>query len=169
MQPVEVSGQMFSDQTGIFPRFFSRGNRSVIVLYDYNSNTILTKTLKNNTIPELVRSQTRMIQYLLDLGMKPSSLRIENEFPLAQEHFIMANSVNFQLCPPNGHHTNQEEKSIYTCEFHFLARISWVDPNSPLHLWCCLLPQDIQTLNLLHRSRINPRSSVEDQLTGVFD
>ena len=42
MRPVEVSGHIFSDQTGRFPRFTRRGNMSVMVLYDYNSNAILT-------------------------------------------------------------------------------------------------------------------------------
>ena len=56
MQPVEVSGQIFSYQTGRFPRVSIRGNRSVMVLYDYESNVILTEPLKNNTTPELVRA-----------------------------------------------------------------------------------------------------------------
>ena len=48
MQTVDVSGQIFTDQTDRFPLFSSRGNRSVIVLYEYNSNAILTKPLKKH-------------------------------------------------------------------------------------------------------------------------
>ena len=48
MRPVNVAGQIFSDQTGRFPRFYSRGNRSVMVLYEYYSNAVLTEPLKNN-------------------------------------------------------------------------------------------------------------------------
>ena len=81
MRPVEVSGQIFSDQTGQFHRVSIRSNRSVMVLYDYNSNAILTEPLKNNTNPELVRAQTQVTQYLLDRGLKPTALRIDNEFP----------------------------------------------------------------------------------------
>ena len=51
-------------------------------------------------------------------------------------------------------------------KFHFLAGISGVYLNLPLHLWCCLLPQATQTLNLLCRSRINLRLSAEAQLNG---
>ena len=83
MRPVEVSGQIFSYQTGRLPRVSSRGNRSVMVLYDYSSNAILTKPLKNNTTQELVRSQTRLIQYLIDRGLKPYALRNDNECPKA--------------------------------------------------------------------------------------
>ena len=34
MWPVKVSGQIFSDQTGLLPRVSNRGNRSVMVLYN---------------------------------------------------------------------------------------------------------------------------------------
>ena len=76
MRTVEVSGQIFPNQTGRFTRVSIRGNMSVMVLYDYASNTILIDPLKNHTTQELVRAQTRPIQYLLDRGLKPSSLCI---------------------------------------------------------------------------------------------
>ena len=50
-----------------------------MVLYDYGSNVILAKTLKNNTTPDLVRAQMRLIQYLLDRSLKPSALLIGNK------------------------------------------------------------------------------------------
>ena len=81
MRPVEVSGQIFSDQTGRFPIVSSRGNRSVMVLYDYGNNTILIDPFKNQPTQELARAQNRLIYYLLDRGMKPTSLCIDNKFP----------------------------------------------------------------------------------------
>ena len=86
--PVEVSGQIFSDQTGQLPRVSSRGNRSVMVLYDYDSNAILADPLKNNTTTELVREQTRLTQYLLYCGLKPTALRIDNKCPKSLKRFF---------------------------------------------------------------------------------
>ena len=43
MRLFEVSGHIFSDQIGRFPRVSNRGYRLVVVLYDYASNSILTK------------------------------------------------------------------------------------------------------------------------------
>ena len=140
-----------------------------MILYEYGSNSILTGHLKNNTIQELVRLQTRIIQYLPDRGLKPSALCIENKCPKALRNFFRANSVNFQLCPSNDHRTNQVEKAIDTWKFHFLAGLSGVDPNFPLRVWCCLLPKSTQTLNLLRRSWINPILSAEAQLNGEFN
>ena len=114
-----------------------------MVFYDYYSNAILTKPLKNNTTPELERSQTRLIQYLLYQGLNLSALRINNKCLEALGNILRVNSFNLQMCPPNYHHTNQAEKAIDTWKFHFLAGLSGVDPNFPLHLWCLLLPQAI--------------------------
>ena len=58
-----------------------------MVLYDYDSNAILTEPLKNNTTSELVRSQTRLTIYLLDRCLKPTALRIDNECPKALKRF----------------------------------------------------------------------------------
>ena len=89
--------------------------------------------------------------------------------PRGPKTFFWANSIYLQLFPPNDHRTNQAEKAIDTWKCHFLAGLSGVDPNFPLHHWCRLLPQATQTLNLLRRSRINPRLSAEAQLNGEFD
>ena len=87
MRPVSVSGQIFSDQTSRLTRVSSRGNRSVMVLYDYDSNTILTKLLKNITTSEVARAQIRLTQYLLDRGFKPTVLCTDNECPEALKRF----------------------------------------------------------------------------------
>ena len=87
MRPVDVSGQIFSDQTSRFHRFYSRGNRSVMVLYDYDKNSILTEPLKNNTTSELVRTQTRLTQYVLERGLNTTALCKYNECPEALQRF----------------------------------------------------------------------------------
>ena len=131
MRPVEVSVQIFSDKTGRFPRVSSRGNRSAMVLYDYNRNAILTEPVKNNTTLELVRAQTRLTQYLLDRGLNTLALRIDNECPEALKCFFRTNSIYFQIFPPNYHRTNQAEKTIDTWKCHFLSGINGVEPNPP--------------------------------------
>ena len=116
-----------------------------------------------------MRAQRQLVQYLIDRGLKPSALRIDNECHKALHDFFRAKNVNFQLCLSNDHCTNQSEKEIDTWKFQFLAGISGVDPNFSIHLWCRLLLHATQTLNLLRRSRIKPRLSAEAQLNGVFE
>jgi len=50
-----------------------------------------------------------------------------------------------------------------------VAGLSSTDKCFPLHLWDCLIPQVLLTLNLLRPSRLNPRLSAEAQLNGAFD
>ena len=116
-----------------------------------------------------MRAQTRIIQDLLYRGLKPSTLRIDNTCPEALKKFFRSNNIDFQLCPPKNHHSNQAEKEIDTWKCYFLSGLSGVYPNVSLHLWCLLLPQATQTLNILRRSQINPRLSAESQLNKAFD
>ena len=168
MRPVEVSVHISPGKTIRLPRVSNRGNRSVMVLYDFDRNYILTEPLITQTSQELVRDKTRLIQYLLDQGLKHTALYLDNECPEDLQRVFRSNSVDFQLCPQNNHRTNQHEKAIDTWKCHFLPGLSGVDPNFRMHLWYCLLPQTTQTLNLLQCSWINPRISSEDQINRDF-
>jgi hypothetical protein len=39
------AGQIYTDQTGRFPVVSSRGNKYIMILYDYDSNAILAKAI----------------------------------------------------------------------------------------------------------------------------
>ena len=116
-----------------------------------------------------MRSQTRLMQYLLDWGLKSKVLYISNKCPDDLRTYFKAKRVDCQLCPPHDHRTNQSEKAIDTWKCHFLAGLIGVDPDFPIHLWCSLLSQATQTLSVLRRSWINPRLPEEAELNGAFD
>jgi hypothetical protein len=67
------------------------------------------------------------------------------------------------------HRTNSAEKAIDIWKCHFIAGLSSVDPDFPMHLWCRLIEHATTTLNLLRPSRINHRLSAQAQLHGAFD
>ena len=71
--------------------------------------------------------------------------------------------------PPHLHRLKASERAIQTFKNHFIARMVSTHKDSPLHLWCRLLPQAIVALNLLRPSRINPTLSENAQLHGLFD
>jgi hypothetical protein len=50
------AGQIYTDQTGIFPVVSSKGNKYIMIVYDYDSNAILAQPIKNRTDPELLKS-----------------------------------------------------------------------------------------------------------------
>ena len=54
MQPIEVTGQIYSDQTGRFPQTSIRGNKYIMIVYDYPFNAILAEPITSRTEDELV-------------------------------------------------------------------------------------------------------------------
>ncbi len=48
MQPIPVTGKIFTDQTGRFPITSSRGNKYVMICYDYDPNNIIAEPLKSH-------------------------------------------------------------------------------------------------------------------------
>jgi hypothetical protein len=45
--------QIYTDQTGRFPVVSSKGNKYIMISYDYDSNAILAQPIKDCTSPEL--------------------------------------------------------------------------------------------------------------------
>jgi hypothetical protein len=94
---------------------------------------------------------------------------LDNEAPAGLKRFMQAESIDFQLVPPQLHRRKAAERAIQTFKNHFIAGLSSTDNNFPMHLWDRLLFQATTTLNLLRQSRLNPRLSAEAQLNGPFD
>jgi hypothetical protein len=63
--------QIYTDQPGRFPMVFSsKGNKYIMISYDYDSNAILAKPIKDRTSPELLKAFQVMEQELMDKGLK---------------------------------------------------------------------------------------------------
>ena len=169
VKAIEATGQIYTDQTGRFPTTSSRGNKYVMILYDYNSNAILAEPLKSKSEGEMIRAYTKLLEYLSGRGLKPRIQKLDNECPAGLKRFMTQNEVEFQLVPPHIHRRNPAERAISSWKDHFIASLSSTDKQFPMHLWCRLIPQCTLTLNLLRQSRINPRLSSEAQLNGAFD
>jgi hypothetical protein len=87
----------------------------------------------------------------------------------SQFEFMRQANVDFQLVPPYNHQQNAAKRAIGIRKDHFVAGLASLNPDFPMHLWCRLIHQCTQTLNLMRPSRINPRLSAKAQLNGAFD
>jgi hypothetical protein len=85
------------------------------------------------------------------------------------KNFFTINDIDYQLVPPHCHRRNAAERAIRTFKEHFVAGLSSVDPDFPLHLWGRLLPQAEITLNLLRTSRLHPQLSAAANFHGLVD
>jgi hypothetical protein len=95
--------------------------------------------------------------------------RLYNEASLALRNYLTKQGINYQLAPPHIHRRNNAEREIQTLKNHFIAGLCSVDPTFSLKLWDKVLPQATITLNLLKKSRSNPRMSVYAQVNWHFD
>ena len=166
---IEEIGKVYTKQMGRFPIRSSAGNQYILVLYDYDSNAILTEALKTIQGPEIIKAYTKTIQYLQGCGFHPQVHCLDNEASNTMKAYSQANHIEYQLVPPHMHRNNAAEQAIRTWKNHFIAGLCSTDSQFPMHLWCCVLPQATLTLNMLRASLRNPQISACTVLEGVFD
>jgi hypothetical protein len=77
--------------------------------------------------------------------------------------------MTYLLVPPPYHRRNTAERAIVTFKEHFVAGLSSVDPDFPMHLWDRLPSQAEITLNLLRISRLHPQLSTAAHFHGLID
>jgi hypothetical protein len=163
------TNQIYTDLTGRFTTTSPSGNKYILIFYDYDSNSFLSAPMKNRGDKEMILAFDLLIQSLIIRGLKPHLQRLDNEAYLALRNYLIKQGINFQLSPPHIHRRNNAERAIQTFKNHFIAGLCSVDPTFLLKLWDKLLPQVTITLNLLRKSRINPRMLAYAQLNGHFD
>jgi hypothetical protein len=153
----------------LIPKTPSRGYKYILVLYDYDGNSIQAEPMKNRSDAEAIRAYSRIYDELTAKGLKPKFQTMDNEASTALKHFLHSKDIRFQLVPPHVHHQNAAERAIQTFKNHFVAMLCSTDTQFPIHLWDRLIPHAVTTLNLLRQLRINPKLSAHAQLHGIFD
>jgi hypothetical protein len=159
----------YSDQTGKFPVQSFRGYNYVMILYDYDSNAILTKPIKTRQANKLTKAWTSLQERLQSNGYAPTLHILDNECSEELKKAFQKYNVNFQRVPPHSHRRNSAERAIQTWKNHFCSGLTTCDPKFPLTEWDLLLPQADPTLSLLRSSRHQPRLSAYACIDGNFD
>jgi hypothetical protein len=140
-----------------------------MVLYDYDSNAILAKPIKNRTAPELLKAFQFIEQELVSKGLKPKLMKLDNKASKLLKDYLYQQDIAFQLVPPYSHRRNAAERAIRSFKDHLIAGLCSTDKSFPMHLWDRILPQAIITLNMLRNSRINPKLSAATHIFGQHD
>jgi hypothetical protein len=140
-----------------------------MILYDYDSNAILAKPIKDQTATELLKAFQFMEQELMARGLKPKLMKGDNEASKLLKVYLHQQDITFQLLPPFIHRLNSAERAIRSFKDHLIAGLCSTDKYFPMHLWDRLLPQAVMTFNMLRTSRINPRLSAATHIFGQYD
>ena len=122
---------------------------SILVVFDYNSNTIICEPMKNITGPTIVTDYKMILTLPKTRGLKKSLQRLENEASTMLRKFMTSDSINFRLAPTNIHRRNADERAIQTFKNHFIAVLCSTNSKSPMQLWDGILNQVQIPLNLL--------------------
>jgi hypothetical protein len=115
------AGQIYTDQTGIFPVVSSKGNKYIIILYDYDINSILSQPNKDRTAPELLKAFQVMEQEFVARGLTPKHMKLDNEVSKLLETYLHKQNITFQLVPPYSHRRNSAEREIRSFKDHLIA------------------------------------------------
>jgi hypothetical protein len=77
-----------------------------MILYDYDSNSIMAQPIKDRTAPELLRAFQVMEQKLVAHGLKPKLMKLDNKASKLLKMYLHQQNITFQLVPPYSHRQN---------------------------------------------------------------
>jgi hypothetical protein len=146
----------------------SKGNKYIMILYDYDSNAILAQPIKDRTSPELLKAFQVREQELVARGLTPKLMKLDNEASKLLKTYLHQQNITFQLVPPYSHRRNSAERAIRSFKDHLISGLCSTDKSFPMHLWDRLLPQAVITLIMLRTSRINPKLSAATHIYGKY-
>lgn len=137
----EIEGKINTDQTGRFAVTSSRGNKYIMVAYDYDSNTIHAEAMKSRTGGEPKAAYKKIQTLLASRGLKPNVHFLDNECADTFKQLMTEAGEEYQLVPPHVHRKNAAERALQTLKNHLIVGLSSTHNDFPLHLWCRMLPQ----------------------------
>jgi hypothetical protein len=140
-----------------------------MVCYVFDCNNGKAVPMKSRSASEWVKEYDHIHQELTSKGFKPKLQTLGNEASTALKKNSLPMTWNTNLPPPHCHRRNAAERAIRTLKEHFVAGLSSVDPNFPLHLRDRLLRQAEITLNLLRTLRLHPQLSSAAHFHGLID
>ncbi len=84
---------------------------------------------------------------------------LDNEASNFIKEFLLHQSINNLVFPPNEHGVNAAKRTIQTFKNHFTSGLCWTDPNFPMQLWDQLLRQAQDLLKILCIVQDDPSES----------
>ena len=128
-------------------------------MYDWTSNAILETPIKEAKAETIVECFKQNITYLSKRGFKPVYNIIYNGATKAIKTYLEIENIKVQFVTPYDHRVNAAERAIQNFKNHTISGLCICDEAFPSILWCKLIKQSQDTLNMLHTSRVHPKLS----------
>ena len=110
----EAYGHIYSDQTCQFPVQSSCRYKYILISYDVDSNTIISRPLKTKEGREIIDNLLKVMTLLISQGYHSKLFRLDNEITKKLKTLLCLASIDFQLVPPHCHRRNAAECPIQT-------------------------------------------------------
>jgi hypothetical protein len=75
----------------------SRGRKYVMILYDYDSNAILTEAIKSRSAKDMIKANKTIRTYPITHGLKPELQHLDNEASQKLKDFVHTKQIDYQL------------------------------------------------------------------------
>ena len=120
--PFNINREGFSDLNGAFPHKSSWRNLCVMIMYDYDSNEILYKQIKNKQTETIRDTFSRCTRHkiLKSRVGSPKFYIMENECSSELKEAMKKIQRWLPTCPPHMRHQNAVEWSIRICNNNFI-------------------------------------------------
>ena len=131
----DIKENVYSDQTGRFPKTSMYGNKYIMVMVEVDSNVILVEPMKSRHDNEMKRAYKHLMLRLKRAGIKPKKRVIDNEVSNSMKNMIRDEyKMELELVPPGCHRRNAAEVAIRNFKAHFLSILAGTADDFPLAL-----------------------------------
>ena len=165
----ELNRMISMDLPGRFPAISARENAYILVMYCYTNKAILATAIVSCRVKQIEKGYDKLYKKFLLSGIIPILQRMDNETSKDLIKLINEKNLTYQIASPGDHRLLPVERAIQTFKNHFILILYGADRIFPANQWDRLLPQTVMTLNMVRRSRINPRLLAYQQIWGNYD
>jgi hypothetical protein len=114
----KVKGLVRSDLPGRFPFTSNKGNNYIFVIYYFDTNSIIGKSIKSRDVDQLVFGYQQCYDELREGNGTPILHRLDNEVNDLSFAAIKANNCKFQIATAHDHRQLIAERAIQTYKYH---------------------------------------------------
>ncbi len=167
--PDRQSGVIYNNLTGNFPFVSFDGSVCFLVMYHYEANAIMATPIAELDDRSIFNAYKANFNGLAQKGFKLKLNVMDNQATKHIKQFLMEEECKLQLVEPHNHRINAAECTIQTFKDAFISALTTTDHDFPLQLWDKLMPQVINTLNMLRALHIDPTKLAYEVLYGPYD
>jgi len=163
------TGVMYHDMTGNFPFMSLDGCICYLIMYHYESNSILATPIDSMDDMTIFEAYKKNFEMLEKKGFSVKLNVMDNQATKNIMKFLDEKDCKVQLVEPHNKRLNAAERAIQTWKDALISVLATTDSDFPLQLWDRLTPQVQDTVNLMRASRIDPTMSAYEALNGPYD